>query len=75
MKYSTRMVYGIHPKELREMTSWDYFHVCKQGAIKRKMHLTHKSPNLSKWGKKRVALVNYIDKAITFCDEKIKEME
>jgi len=75
MKYSTYIVYGIKPKDLRDVPSVEYFKLCKAGGIKQIMRLTHKSPNIARWSKKRKALVEYIDKAVKYCDDKLKEME
>ena len=60
MKYGTKLIYGIEPQQLANMRHIDALHACKQGAKKRLDKLT--KPSMLKWGKRRSALIAYIQK-------------
>ena len=75
MKYSTYVAFGIKPSVLKQMLLEDALRAQKEGAIKRKMHLTHNSPPQHKWCKKRKMLVDYIEKSIGYFNDKLEELK
>lgn len=75
MKYSTYVAFGIKPSVLKGMLLEDALKAQKQGAIQRKMHLTHNSPPQHKWSKRRKMLVDYIEKSIGYFNDKLEELK
>jgi hypothetical protein len=75
MKYSTYVAFGIKPSVLKQMLLEDALKAQKEGAIQRKIHLTHNSPPQHKWCKKRKMLVDYIEKSIVYFDKKLEELK
>lgn len=73
MKYGTKLIYGIDPQQLANMRHIDALHACKRGAKERLDQLT--KPSMLNWGKRRSALIAYIQKSINWLDKKIKEIE
>ena len=74
MKYSTYVAFGIKPSVLKQMLLEDALRAQKEGAIQRKMHLTHNSPPQHKWSKRRKMLVDYIEKSIGYFNDKLEEL-
>ena len=74
MKYSTYVAFGVKPSVLKQMLLEDALRVQKEGAIARKMHLTHNSPPQHRWSKRRKMLVDYIDKSIGYFNDKLEEL-
>ena len=75
MKYSTYVAFGIKPSVLKTMLLEDALKAQKEGAIQRKMHLTHNSPPQHKWSKRRKMLVDYIEKSIVYFNDKLEELK
>lgn len=73
MKYGTKLIYGIDPKQLANMRYIDALHACKRGAKDRLEKLT--KPSMVKWGNRRSKLIVYIEKSIKWLDKKIGEIE
>lgn len=73
MKYGTKLIYGIYPKQLANMRYIDALHACKRGAKDRLEKLT--KPSIVKWGNRRSKLIVYIEKSIKWLDKKIGEIE
>ena len=73
MKYGTKLIYGIDPKQLANMSYIDALHACKRGAKDRLEKLT--KPSMVKWGNRRSKLIVYIEKSIKWLDKKIGEVE
>lgn len=75
MKYKTIELYGIDPKDLSDMSYKNALVMCKKKAITRKEDLVHDKQCVSEWDKDKEALIKYLSKTISWCEEKIGEME
>lgn len=75
MKHSTQELYGIDPKDLREMSYYNALRLCKTRAEEQYYNLAHEKECISEWSNEKEEKIKYIKKAIKWCDEKLKEME
>ena len=75
MKYKTIELYGIDPKDLSDLSYKNALVMCKHKAMAHKANLVHDKQCVSEWDKDKEALIKYLSKTISLCEEKIGEME